>query len=94
MVKYFSIEFQCFAFLFEILDLSLKLESQLLYVFLSFFLKFFKLVIVLESGFFKIACLQRKLCFKLMYFSAIEFLETGEFVFQSVVFNWDVLILM
>lgn len=74
MERYLSIQLKSFASLLQVLYLSLKLKTKLLYILLAFLLEFLKLIVVLEGSFFKISGFHSELSLKLMYFSSIKLL--------------------
>jgi hypothetical protein len=63
-------------------------------VFLSFFFELFELGVVLESGFFKVSGFNVEIGFELMYFSTVDFFHAHELIFESLIFDDDILILV
>ena len=63
-------------------------------VLLSFFLELFELGVVLECGFFKVSGFDVEIGFELMYFSTVDFFHAHELIFESLILDDDILILV
>ena len=63
-------------------------------VFLSFFFELFELGVVLESGFFEVSGFNVEIGFELVYFSTVDFFHAHELIFESLIFDDDILILV
>jgi hypothetical protein len=61
---------------------------------LSFFLELFELGVVLECGFFEVSGFDVEIGFELMYFSTVDFFHAHELIFESLIFDDDILILV
>lgn len=63
-------------------------------VLLSFFLELFELGVVLECGFFEVSGFDVEIGFELMYFSTVDFFHAHELIFESLILDDDILILV
>lgn len=84
----------CFQFLFQVLDFPFKFKGKLLDILLSLFFEFFKLCIVLKSGFLKVSRFHIKSGFKFVNFATIQFLHSDKLAFDSFVLHDNILVLV
>ncbi len=63
-------------------------------ILLSFFLELFEFGVVLECGFFEVSGFDVEIGFELMYFSTVDFFHAHELIFESLIFDDDILILV
>ena len=61
---------------------------------MALLLELFELAVVLQGSFLEILGFHGELGFQLMDLSAIKFLETGQFMLESLILDRNVLILM
>jgi hypothetical protein len=63
-------------------------------VLLSFFFELLEFGVVLECGFFKVSGFNVEIGFELVYFSTVDFFHAHELIFESLIFDDDILILV